>query len=154
MWGRGAVSPQSRWIFSQHHTAPGKPCMNLSQNPPPTPPAPTGWDRPQPAGLPALINTGQAAKAAAGSILPGGPSSAGVTWGRGPAAWLGGSGGRAGLGRAGKADTGKAPAMLHSITCSLPHPHRWGPQIFAGHQFCTRPWHWPWGTGKTRQQLL
>lgn len=40
-------------------------------------PRPTGWDRPQPAGLPALINTGQAAKAAAGSILSGGPSSAG-----------------------------------------------------------------------------
>lgn len=46
-------------------------------------PRPNGWDRPQPAGLPALINTGQAAKAAASSILSGGPSSAGVTWGRG-----------------------------------------------------------------------
>lgn len=31
-----------------------------------------------------MINTGQAAKAAAGSILPGGPGSARVTWGRGP----------------------------------------------------------------------
>ena len=35
VWGRGAVS---RWVFSQHCSAPGKPCSNLSQSPPPIPP--------------------------------------------------------------------------------------------------------------------
>lgn len=77
-------------------------------------PTPVGWDRPQPAGLPALINTGQAAKAAAGSILPGGPSSAGVTWGRGLQPGSGTLGGGAGQGRAGKA------GVTHRVIPSFP----------------------------------
>lgn len=75
--GRNRASPCTRWAFSSTE----KPQASLGQIPCPAPPP--HWDRPQPAGLPALINTGQAAKAAAGFILPGGPSSARVTVGRG-----------------------------------------------------------------------
>lgn len=114
-------------------------------------PTPTGWDRPQPAGLPALINTGQAAKAAAGSILPGGPSSARVTGGRGCSLaqglwWWGGGGGRAEESRKGRHHS-QSHLFLHPL---IFRSHWFRAQIFSEHHLCMhQACRRLWGTVRT-----
>lgn len=125
------------------------PRQALLETQPETPshsPAPMGWDRPQPAGLPALINTGQAAKTAAGSILPGGPKLSRGHMGEGAAAWLRDSGGWGGAGQGRARKAGITHRIIHSFTYSLLCPHMFSPQIFSEHQLCTRHCHRHMGT--------
>ena len=114
--GKGCCQPLKQMDLKPARLCPRQALHESWPESPSRSPTPMGWDRPQPAGLPALINTGQAAKAAAGSILPGGPSSAGVNGG-GAAAWLRGSGG---WGRAAQSRKGRhhlqSPLSLHPLT--------------------------------------